>query len=124
VEQASLPRSGYRNYAGILRPAGGTEPGRNGSSDVLWHNDNGANAVWLMNNAGQVQQAAFFNGVSSDWHVAGTGDFNADGKDDVVWRNDGGATAVWTMDGANNPMSFPGGVPVQWTIQDDHYQLL
>ena len=67
----------------------------NHTSDVLWHNDNGANAIWFMGSDGQVQQASFFNGVGSDWHVVGTGDFNADGKDDVIWRSDSGATSVW-----------------------------
>jgi uncharacterized repeat protein (TIGR01451 family) len=95
----------------------------NGTADLFWHNDNGSNAVWLMGTDGNVAQAAFFDGVSSDWHVAGTGDFNGDHKDDVIWRNDAGATAVWQMDGVSNPtVSFPGGVPNDWTTQAHHYE--
>jgi hypothetical protein len=28
--------------------------------------------------------------VSSDWHVAGVGDFKGDGRADILWRNDNG----------------------------------
>ena len=31
-----------------------------------------------------------FASVRTDWHVAGTGDFNGDGRDDILWRNDNG----------------------------------
>jgi hypothetical protein len=95
----------------------------NTTTDILWHNDNGANAVWLMGSNGQVQQAAFFTGVSSNWHVAATGDYNGDAKDDVLWRSDNGATAIWQMNGAGAPVvKFPGGVPTDWTIQTHHYE--
>ena len=33
--------------------------------------------------------------VSTDWHVAGTGDFNGDGRDDILWRNDNGPITDW-----------------------------
>jgi len=88
------------------------------TADLLWHNDNGANAVWLMNTSGGILQTGFLDGVGSDWHVAGTGDFNGDLKDDVIWRNDNGATAVWLMNGASAPtVSFPAGVPTDWSTQ-------
>jgi len=93
-----------------------------GTTDLFWHNDNGANAVWLMGSNGQVQQAAFFSGVGPDWQVVGTGDVNGDHKDDVIWRSDNGATAIWQMNGAGAPtVSFPGGVPSDWGTQTHHY---
>jgi hypothetical protein len=36
----------------------------------------------------------------SDWHIAGTGDFNGDGKTDILWRNDNGNVGTWHLDGA------------------------
>lgn len=94
----------------------------NGVADIFWHNDNGANAVWLFARGGGIGSAAFFDGVGPEWHVAATGDFNGDGKDDVFWRADNGATAIWQMNGPNVPtVSFPGGVPNDWTPQVHHY---
>jgi hypothetical protein len=55
----------------------------NGTADLLWQNNNGGNAIWLMATDGSVAQAAFFNGVSADWHVVGRR-FNGDHNDDVI----------------------------------------
>jgi FG-GAP-like repeat len=59
-----------------------------GKSDVLWRQDgSGQVYVWEMNGQqvqaeGAVQHAP----VTSDWHVQGVNDFNADGNSDVLWR--------------------------------------
>ena len=37
--------------------------------------------------------------VSTDWHIAGTGDFNNDGKSDILWRADDGSVGIWLMNG-------------------------
>ena len=53
----------------------------NGLSDILWQNDNGAPALWLMNGL-TVQSnspAGPFNPGPS-WHVKDSGDFNGDGQ--------------------------------------------
>ena len=33
--------------------------------------------------------------VPTNWHIAGTGDFNGDGRDDILWRNDAGQLTNW-----------------------------
>jgi hypothetical protein len=33
--------------------------------------------------------------ITTDWHLAGTGDFDGDGRDDILWRNDSGLTVDW-----------------------------
>ena len=52
----------------------------NGLSDILWQNDNGAPALWLMNGLTVVSNspAGPFNPGPS-WHVKDSGDFNGDG---------------------------------------------
>ena len=67
-------------------------------NDILWRNDSGAVAIWLMNGL-TVQSAAVIATVSNDWHITDTGDFNGDGKSDILWRNDSGAVAIWLMNG-------------------------
>ena len=69
-----------------------------GRDDILWRNDAGA-AQQL---AGQRQMAASSTTTPTpsprsptNWHVAGTGDFNGDGRDDILWRNDSGAVSDW-----------------------------
>ena len=68
-----------------------------GRDDILWRNTNGALSNWLGTSTGgfAVNDANAFTIVSTDWHVAGTGDFNGDGRDDVLWRNDNGAFSDW-----------------------------
>jgi len=56
-----------------------------GRSDILWQNDDGTPAIWLMN--GLTQQAMGAVGPSNPgptWHVVGTGDFNFDNKADIL----------------------------------------
>ncbi len=48
-------------------------------------------------------------------------DVNGDGRADLVWRNTThGATMVWHMTaaGLRGPITFPGGVPGSWVIED------
>jgi hypothetical protein len=69
-----------------------------GRSDVLWRNDNGGFVTdWLgQPNGGFVGNTdAAWNNSSSNWHIAGTGDFNGDGRVDILWRSDGGEITNW-----------------------------
>ena len=74
----------------------------NGLSDILWQNDNGAPALWLMNGLTVVSNspAGPFNPGPS-WHVKDSGDFNGDGHADILWQNDNGMPAIWLMNGSN-----------------------
>jgi hypothetical protein len=46
-------------------------------SDILWQNDNGTPAIWLMNGSTVLANSAVgpFNPGPS-WHIEGTGDYN------------------------------------------------
>jgi len=48
-------------------------------------------------------------------------DLNGDGRADLVWRNaTNGGTMVWQMTagGLRGPITFPGGVPVNWDLRE------
>jgi len=68
-----------------------------GRSDILWRNTDGRIADWLGTaNGGFAGNAANSrSSVSTDWQVAGTGDFNGDGRSDILWRNTDGRIADW-----------------------------
>ncbi len=70
-----------------------------GKSDILWRNDNGTLAMWLMNGF-QIKAAQTLPVVSNDWHVAGIGDDDLNRNfHSILWRNDNGATTLWWMSG-------------------------
>ena len=101
-----------------------------GRDDILWRSDNGAMSNWLGNaNGGFTDNgSASFTTVSTDWYVAGTGDFNGDGRDDILWRSDGGALSNWlgTANGGftdNGSASF-GQVSTDWHIQPHDYMVI
>ena len=108
--------------APIAAPLIGTNPGPawhvkgtgdfngDGHADILWQNDNGSVATWLMDAAGTAPIAAPLVGTNPGpaWHVKGTGDFNGDGHADILWQNDNGSVATWLMDAAGTtPIAAP-----------------
>ena len=72
-----------------------------GRSDILWRNDNGQITDWLGTASGGFTDnyVNAVKNVTTDWHVAGTGDFNGDGRDDILWRNDSGLLVDWLGNG-------------------------
>jgi len=70
-----------------------------GKSDILWQNDNGQAALWLMNGVTQIGNNAVGANPGPTWHIKGAGDFNGDGSADILWQNDNGQAALWLMNG-------------------------
>ena len=73
-----------------------------GKADILWQNDNGTAAIWLMDG----YQTKIGSGVGSvnpgpAWNIIGSGDFNGDGRSDIQWQHDAGMPGMWLMDGFN-----------------------
>ncbi len=66
-----------------------------GKGDILWQNDNGTPAVWLMDGIDADAGAQIAN-PGATWHVKAAGDFDGDGKSDILWQNDNGTPAIWT----------------------------
>jgi hypothetical protein len=81
-----------------------------GSEDILWRADDGTVTDWLGQPNGGFSQNwnSFHSNPGSNWHVAGTGDFNGDGIADILWRADDGTVTDWL--GQTN-----GGFSENWT---------
>jgi hypothetical protein len=79
------------------------------NADLLWRNDNGAAASWLMNGsapkAGGQLNIAQNNGPT--WHIVGARDMDGDAQAGILWQNDNGTSAVW-----ENFSVGPGGTAV------------
>jgi hypothetical protein len=72
-----------------------------GKSDILFEDNGGFVAAWLMNGT-TLQSAAFLtpsNVGDAAWRISASGDFNRDGKEDVLYQHTDGTLAVWFMDG-------------------------
>ena len=76
-----------------------------GKTDILLGNVDGRITNWFVGPSGativDVPDAPFvpnaqFNIIAtSNWHIVGTADFNADGMADLLWRSDDGTTTNW-----------------------------
>ena len=60
-----------------------------GKADILWQNNSGTPAIWLMNGTSVTGSGVLAN-PGTGWHAIGAGDFNGDGKADILWQNDNG----------------------------------
>jgi hypothetical protein len=70
-----------------------------GHADLLWQNDDGTPAVWLMNGLNLSSGANVGFNPGPAWHVIAAADFNSDGKADILWQNADGTPAIWLMNG-------------------------
>jgi Cysteine-rich secretory protein family/RTX calcium-binding nonapeptide repeat (4 copies) len=90
----------------------------NQHSDILWHNDNGADSIWDNGQIGGAHIIAAAGTVPASWHIADKGDFDGNGHSDILWRNDDGSTSIWDDGaiGSAHIVSGPGVVPNSWHI--------
>ena len=52
-----------------------------GHDDILWRNDNGQSANWVMDDGSHRSAPTPSARAPTNWHIAGTGDFNGDGTE-------------------------------------------
>lgn len=104
-------------------PSGIGDFNGDGRDDVLWWDYNYSVSTWSGTpSGGFIQNAASpIMTDSSDWSVAGIGDFNGDGSDDILWRNfSTGALTNWlaTAGGgfADNDANALHQVPTYWQV--------
>ncbi|MBV8567043.1 MAG: type I secretion C-terminal target domain-containing protein [Methylobacteriaceae bacterium] len=87
-----------------------------GTSDILWRNDNGDLGTWELSN-GQKSSGTDLGVVPLSWHVVGVGDFNHDGTSDILWRNDNGDVGTWEItNGLKSGGTDLGVVPMNWHV--------
>ena len=95
-----------------------------GKDDILWRRSDGELTNWLGTATGAFQPngSHFLTNVSSDWQIAGVGDFNGDGQDDILWRNLDGRITDWlgTGDGTftDNVANAYNSVSLDWHVAD------
>jgi len=72
-----------------------------GERDIVWEDDSGSLATWLMNGP-QVVNTLWLSipKVDPKWRVRGVADVNGDGKADLIFRHTDGWLAAWYMNGA------------------------
>ena len=85
---ASAPKPPANNFNG------------DGHSGILWQNTDGTPAIWTVDGTNLVSGSNVGFNPGADWHVIGSGDFNADGKADIS-GNTNGTIAEWFANGTN-----------------------
>src|SRR5262245_37730571 len=70
-----------------------------GKADILWQNESGAAAIWLMDGtAVRIDGQCDIVGSAANgptWHIVAARDMNGDLRADLLWQNDNGACALW-----------------------------
>jgi hypothetical protein len=87
----------HRNPGSNWHVAGSGDFNGDGRVDILWRADDGTTTDWLGQANGSFTDNwnVYHRNPGTNWHVAGTGDFNGDGIDDILWRADDGTTTDW-----------------------------
>jgi DNA-binding GntR family transcriptional regulator len=87
-----------------------------GMGDILWKDNSGNVAMWLLNGATPVTMVGL-GAVPATFTVAGVGDFNGDRKFDILWRDGSGNTSIWFMNGAQVASSaVVGNIATTWSV--------
>jgi hypothetical protein len=68
------------------------------ADDILWRNDDGRVALWLMEN-GTSLSAAGLIGPGTGWVPTQRGNFDPSTTEDIVWQHPDGRSAIWLMNG-------------------------
>ncbi|AFZ02575.1 lectin-like protein [Calothrix sp. PCC 6303] len=80
------------------RVEGAIDFNNDGVSDIVWHNKDGSNAIWLMKNGADYDQAYLILSTDLKWEIEGVADFTQDNIPDLLWRNYAtGENAIWRM---------------------------
>jgi hypothetical protein len=107
--------------------AGAGDFNGDGKADILWQNDDGTPAIWLMDGLTFIAGQSLGFNPGASWTVEGANDFDGNGRADILWQNDDGTPAVWLMDGFNivtgtNVGPFNPGTA--WHVIDQNHDLI
>ena len=98
----------------------------NGANDILFRNDSGDLAEWLLNSQGQLLGAPSPIGNAGLYNTEGTGDLNGDGRSDIIFRDGGGTLVEWLMNGTSllAPQAVIGSASTDFSIAAHHFDLI
>jgi poly(3-hydroxybutyrate) depolymerase len=101
----------------VSHPLAGTHDlNGDGKSDLVWRDDSGNVAFWVMNGAA-VSSSGGVGAVPNTWSIVGQRDFDGDGMADLLLRDGGGDNAIWFMNGAQIASTAAvAGAPTGWTV--------
>jgi hypothetical protein len=87
-----------------------------GFSDIVWSDNNGNIAAWLMSSA-LATLAGNAGTAPTTWSIVGQRDFNGDGTYDLLWLDASGDLAIWFMIGTQVFSSAGvGNVGTTWSV--------
>ena len=69
--------------------------GGGGTVDIVFQNDNGSVATWLMDGTSMFGVRPINLNPGPSWHIVALRDMNNDQRADILFQNDNGAAAVW-----------------------------
>jgi FG-GAP-like repeat len=108
---------GLGNIPTIWTAVGTGDFNGDGYHDILWRDNLGNTAIWLMNGSSILSTASLGN-IPTSWSIVQTGDYNGDGMSDLLWRDTSGNTAIWFMTGTTVVSTGAvGSIPTSWTVQ-------
>jgi hypothetical protein len=95
---------------------GGVVERPDGKGDILWLDNTGNAAMWLMDGF-HISVAEPLGNVGVTWSVQGTADFFGLGTGDILWRDTLGNLAIWQINfpGPVNAGGL-GNVPLVWSV--------
>lgn len=103
VDLITLDAMGYDRVVASPPPPPSAKPfdfDGDGKADILWQQDTGQAALWLMNGLTLLNGNLAGGLPSAGWKVISSGDFNGDGRADILWQNTStGDAAAWLMNG-------------------------
>jgi hypothetical protein len=86
-----------------------------GKSDILWRDNAGNLAIWMMNGA-TVSSWGVIGNAPPTSIVVGVADFNGDGKTDILLRDTSGDVSMWRMNGFSATSSVIANIWVDWAV--------
>lgn len=88
-----------------------------GAAQIFWENASDNVAVSPMDGTSQLAPTQSLGNVSSNWSIAGVGDFNGNGQQDILWRSTSGQDAIWSMNGDQVVSEqYTGTATPDWTV--------